>query len=632
MNNYTGHFLLSITGAQSDYYSAPLTIRPGFAFSAGQNKDDNILLAGGFPAIHPDSPLPLSPTLQLNADLTEIDEAGIAALARAEFIRNNSQSYRSYTLEADPRLTVLSADAASLHAFIDTYGGVLQIDALLTAGYDPDLTTARDITIEQAHNRLKLNFKVKQPIDMSRCTYCGACGNICPEQCLSEQLFLDFSRCTLCKECITACPHDAIDLHMLEQRELITPALLPLEGTDIELPEIKNNIYSEGSLPALFERIYATEIDEVIHWTSATCQYSPRLKSGCSACIDACGHNAIDQSKEGVELNHLACVECGACLASCPTGALQYKRFDDCTFIEYFKTFPLTPGTTVVLGDESTLHKYWWNSDKKGYEKVFFMEYPQPAALHAMHFLFLQAMGAERVIVLGPAQNTISHQIEISNKIIAELLHRPQTVQQISAISDLDVLLKEEGKNRTVPVKIYHDFSYGNRRTKLIEIVQFMTQYDTINSDIITGAAAMDFGTIVCDEDRCTGCIACVGECRMGALTTDGETYSLSHTPALCVQCGTCISVCPESALTTQQGLDLQKKFFSERLIAKTEPAQCKSCGKVYGTKKSLEKVISILSAKGMWDKTDDLLSYCDNCRVISLYESSKNEQANRVN
>ncbi len=631
MNNYTGHFLISTTGAQSDYYSAPLAIRPGFAFNVEQEKDESILLAGGFPAIHPDSPFPLSPTLQLNGDLTDINEAGIAALARAEFTRNNSQSYRSYTLEADPRLTVLSADAASLHAFIDTYGGVLHIDPLLTTGYDPELATAQEIKIEQTHKGLKLNFSVKQPIDMDRCTYCGACGEACPEQCLSEQLFLDFSRCTLCKECVTACPNDAIDLHIVEHRELITPALLPLEGAGVELPETKKNIYSEGSLPALFERIYATEIDEVIDWNPAICQYSARLKTGCSACMDACGHNAISQSREGVELDHIACVECGACLASCPTGALQYKRFGDGQFMEYFRTFPLTPGSSVVLGDAATLHKYWWSSDKKACEKVFFMEYPQPAALHALHFLFLHAMGAEGVIVLGPAQSSVSRQIEISNKIIHELFQKSQMVQQITAVTGLDLLLQEVG-NGAVPAHVYHDFSFTNRRTKLMELVQFMVEQSSVEPEILTGPATEYFGTIICNEDKCTGCIACVGECRVGALTTDGETYSLSHTPSLCVQCGTCVTVCPENALTMQSGLELRKDFFQERLIVKTEPAQCKSCGKVYGTKKSLEKVISILSAKGMWDKTDDLLSYCDNCRVVNLYESSKNEQANRAN
>ena len=247
-----------------------------------------------------------------------------------------------------------------------------------------------------------------------------------------------------------------------------------------------------------------------------------------------------------------------------------------------------------------------------------------------MHLLLLRAMGAAHIIVLEQKQNVPSSQIVISNKIIQELLQQEQSVQVITAVSDLAVLLGK-GNDSTAPDFSYHDFSYTNRRAKLMDIVRFLAQHSNAEPEILTGAASEDFGTIICDEDACTGCIACVGECRIGALTTDGETYSLSHTPALCVQCGTCISVCPENALSAQPGLSLKEDFFTERLIAKTEPATCKGCGKIFGTQKSLEKVVSILTAKGMWDKTDDLLSYCDNCRVINLYKTSEHEQANRA-
>lgn len=620
MNQFSGHFLCSGNGANSDFFSTPIRVSPGTLFDYRQAPDQNILLAGGFPAIHPESAFPLSPTLQLNGDLTDTDDTGMAALARAEFTRYNSQSYRSYSLEFDSRVTVLGSDVNMLHRFVSTYGGILQIDPILVKGYDPELTTAQDLQIARFDKGFKLTFTVKQPIDLTRCTYCGACGSTCPEQCLSEQLFLDFSHCTLCKECLNACPHEAIDLHGVERRELITPAILPLEGAEVDLPEQKEGIYSEATLPTLFASIYTTEVEEIIDWSPTFCQYSARLKTGCTACVDACHHDAIQQDANGIQIDHLSCIECGACLSSCPTGALQYKRFDDAHFVEYFSTFPLAPGTTVVIGDEQELHKYWWYNSRQNLKNVFFMEYPQPASLHAMHFLLFYGMGAKHIYVLEKEKSSPTPQMQLANTLLFELFQQEQPLRLIPRKKLTSFL--EDNANSSPLTSYYHDFSYSNRREKLIDLIGFLRLQSNTKAVILSDSTTGDFGEIRCDEEKCTECIACVNECRIGALTADSENYSLNHTPALCVQCGTCITICPENALSAHNGLSLSDDFFKKRIVAQAEPAKCKGCGKSFGTRKSLEKVMAILSAKNMWDTDDDLLSYCETCRVVNLYES----------
>ncbi len=620
MSNYSGYFLSSGKGASAEFFSTSCSAHPEHGISTEQLQGTNILLAGGFPANSPDSPFPLSVSLQLNGDLTDLGNSSMKLLAEAELCRYNSQSFRSYTMEADRRITVLGSSPESLRGFLNTYDALLQIFPLLTDSYAPDLTTAMALHVEESPEGYRLNFNVRRPIDANRCCYCGACGAACPENCISKLLFIDFTRCSSCNECLASCSQDAIDLHAVEKRELTTPALLFLDREE-DLPQHAGNMYTEASLSSFFKTIYAAEVEEVIEWSASVCQYSPRLQSGCTACVDVCRHDAITRSRNGIEINHRLCVECGACLSSCPTGSLQYKRFDDTRFLEYFRSFPLPSGGTVIIGDEQSLHTLWWHSPRKKLPDTFFLEYPQPAALHAMHLLLICAMGAGQVVVLGKKDTDLSKQIRFSNELLQAI--RGEQPLHMLPLEEIRSFLATEHKSSAAAVP-YHDFSYSNRRTKLLDIILFLLQNNESRAHPDPINCTEDFGEILCDQKRCTQCLACVTECRMEALTADSSSYSLNHTPALCVQCGTCITVCPEQALSTRPGLFPDITFFEQKIISRAEPATCKGCGKVFGTRKSLEKVMAILSAKNLWDPDDDLLSYCDSCRVQTLYESHK--------
>jgi len=625
MNEYPTHLLCYGKGADMVFSSTSTPQYPGTPFAGHNQSDRDILIAGGFPEAHPDSPFPLSPTLQLNGDLANYSESEMAAIGRAEFIRSNSQSFRSYLLEPDPRVTVLGADARSLNLFLDRYSGVLQIEPLLVKDYDTDLTTANDLEIINKGDEYQLTFIVRQPIDPEKCTYCGACGPVCPEHCLSEHLYLDFTLCTRCNECVTVCPHQAIDLHAVEKRMLITPAILLLEGTRIDQPQTTEKIYSEKNLNRLFASIYAAQVEEVVSCNQNICQYSSKLGTGCEICLTACNHSAVSRNRNGIHIDHQQCTECGACLASCPTGALQYSRFDDTAFIEYFRTVSIEKNTTVVLGSEEDLHRFWWQTDKTKFDNVFFLEHPQPMALGIMHFFLLYAMGAGQIIVLGKDNNKntpVNLQISLVNGVLNALYTIKNPIRFSEHKKLVSELVKAPGKNQLTT--LYHDFSFTNRREKYIDLLSFLCLQSEAAPVLLTGDAAAGFGEVICDVDKCTLCSACVGECRIAALSADTSNFSLNHSPALCVQCGTCVDLCPEHALALQPGLSLHPDFFRTKILAQAEPVKCLECGKIFGTQESLAKIMAVLTEKNMWDSDDDLLRYCDTCRVVKLFESQE--------
>lgn len=51
-------------------------------------------------------------------------------------------------------------------------------------------------------------------------------------------------------------------------------------------------------------------------------------------------------------------------------------------------------------------------------------------------------------------------------------------------------------------------------------------------------------------SEKCTRCMRCVNECKMGAISDDPHTYS----GAECIECYSCIAVCPENAISLARG------------------------------------------------------------------------------
>ncbi|MEE4165618.1 MAG: 4Fe-4S binding protein, partial [Desulfocapsaceae bacterium] len=340
--------------------------------------DPAILLQSGFNSLGGIHHTMLSPALQVNGDLGSLNDEQLLKFAEAERIRKNQVSFSSYTIEADNRLCVISNDSQSLNRFLDTYGGVFDIVPLLVNASHPDFSEVTDFSVSFTDSTCRLKYSTRSPVDPDKCTYCGLCGRSCPESCISEALFFDFSTCSFCRDCEKICPTGAIDIDAVEQNELEISALLALGDTPVEGIDGYRNFYRESTLDRYLATLFPSRIDEVITCNHAICQFSSRTESGCDKCIQACAFDAL-RGEEKIIIDPLTCTECGSCVSICPTGAMQYQRFDDTAFFEFFRTFSLEQTSIVVIGAEKELHSFWWNF--RGGEldtgtHVFF-EYPQ---------------------------------------------------------------------------------------------------------------------------------------------------------------------------------------------------------------------------------------------------------------
>jgi len=599
--------------------------QPGNRFSS-QNKSEKIYLAGGFSSFTQQTSHPLSPTLQLNGDLANLSTDALQQIGLAEFNRLNATSYRSYTQEPDNRVVVLARNAASLSHFLETYGGVLEIEPLLIGSYHPEYNTADELELEAIQKGCRIQYMVRKPVDLDKCNYCAACGPVCPENCLDENLSIDMSRCNYCNECVKICPNNAIDLYRVEKYSLEFPALVLLDQVQVKLPHDLTHVYQPDSLEGLFSSLVPINVEETISWTSTCCQCSSRENTGCTTCLDACHHDALKLEQGKITINYNNCVECSACMASCPTGALQFLRFSDQQFINWFGAVQPKQNSTIILGNEQELHKLWWKRNLNGFEQpIVFLEYPNIRALTSMHLLFLLSLGANRIILLDDAlscQNKpIASQVNIANTIFSTLFSGSERITIDSSANLPNILLN----NEPTPLKnFYHDFSFSNRRQKFGSLLSFLLAQSTPQDGLLSGEPFHHFGSIGCDDDLCTHCGACLNECHIEALTTESETLSLNHLGILCVQCKSCVDVCPENALTMKPGLLLAPGFVTQRELTRAEPISCLQCGKQFGTKKSYDRIVAILESQNSTMMENSVLEYCETCRVIKIFEAQQ--------
>jgi ferredoxin len=139
------------------------------------------------------------------------------------------------------------------------------------------------------------------------------------------------------------------------------------------------------------------------------------------------------------------------------------------------------------------------------------------------------------------------------------------------------------------------------------------------------------FGRVVVDTAGCTLCLACVSVCPTGALVDNPERPQVSFVEDACVQCGLCRSTCPENVIRLEPRLNFTDEARQPVLIKQEEPFECIRCGKPFGTRASIEKIVEKLGAKHWMyrdSSTIDRIRMCDDCRVVVQFEAADNPLA----
>jgi ferredoxin len=387
-----------------------------------------------------------------------------------------------------------------------------------------------------------------------------------------------------------------------------------------------------------------------VNFEPSICAHSRSKITGCTRCLDLCPTGAIKPAGESVAIDPMICAGCGQCAAVCPTGAASYAlppvEALATRLRTLLRTYHAAGGQTPVLLIHDSEHGAGLIDALARFGRGL------PAHVLPLHVNEITQIGPEILAaafaygagaVRFLARARPLHDLDglyatqaLTNTILTELGYGSELVATIETDDpeQLDDALRMIG--HLAGIALPAAFLPPARKRGLLELAfSELHRVAPTPVDSIPLAAGAPFGGIDVDLDACTLCLSCVSACPANAITDHPDRPTLRFTESLCVQCGLCAATCPEDAITLEPRLDLAAWAEPRRLIKEEEPCTCIECGKAFGTRSTVQRVMDKLAGHWMYSGPDGaqrlrILQMCEDCRVqVVVNESFDPHEAN---
>src|SRR6516225_2944374 len=375
-----------------------------------------------------------------------------------------------------------------------------------------------------------------------------------------------------------------------------------------------------------------------IAFEAELCAHSRSRIVGCHRCLDLCPTSAITPNGDHVLIDEKICAGCGQCAAACPTGAASYALppVDAllCKLRTLLTVYREAGGTTPVL----LLHDEAHGGaliDALARHGDGLPAHVLPLAVNEVTQIGLEciaaafAYGAAAVRVLLRAKPRhdpagLYQTVEVAEAILAGLGLDGTCLATIE--TDDPFALGDALWSLTPGAAVQRPATFeplGGPRDLLRLAVRELHRAATATAETIALPAGAPFGAVAVG-DGCTLCLSCVSACPTGALSDDPDRPVLRFTEDACVQCGLCKATCPEKVITLVPRLSFAA---TARVLREEEPFRCIRCGKPFGVKSTIERVLGKLEDRHwMYQSAPqrlDLIKMCEDCRVIVVAQES---------
>lgn len=399
----------------------------------------------------------------------------------------------------------------------------------------------------------------------------------------------------------------------------------------------------ERALFDLADMVGSFEKPRYVDFDASICAHSRSQITGCRRCLDVCPTGAIAPPGAGggdaVVIDPYVCAGCGMCASVCPTGAAQYALPAGTGLHDRLRTvlgaYRAAGGTDPVVVFHDTEH----GADAIDLIARLGRGLPAnmiPVALNAATQIGLDALtsayayGAARcAVILAPAKADDRGGLDAAGELAETLMTGLGFgAGRFAVIDDADpdaiAARLSELAAATPDMAKASDFQAMGRKRAVLRLgLSHLHAVAPKPVDMIALPAGSPFGRVNIDAENCTLCLACVGACPTGALRDNPDKPQLAFVEDACVQCGLCKNTCPEKVIALEPRLNFLDSARTASVVKEEDPAECIRCGKQFGTKATVERMVEKLQGHAMFADEErlNMIRMCDDCRVLVQME-----------